>query len=216
MKIRRIDFSPDEWIAGTQGMTLEEEGAYCRMIMRYYSRGEALPADPAELAHLCNVRPQVMRRMLVKLAHKFDETDGKLRSNRCETELKLARTRLQTGAKPARNSHETTQFHASETANSNDLDASHARTGVPPRARSINHQLGSDLSGLKAKEGSEPSRTRAREGAWGASLASPAPNHQSEAAAEAEREARRQRGLQEALAELEVWKAAHPEFAGDA
>lgn len=96
IKVRRIDFSPDEWIAGTLGMTIEEEGLYIRIIARIYSRGEALPSDPVELAHLCGVRPQMMRRLLPKLLPKFDETPGKLRSNRCETELKLARNRVET------------------------------------------------------------------------------------------------------------------------
>jgi hypothetical protein len=96
MKIRRIDLSPDEWIAGTLGMSVEEEGLYFRIIVRMYSRGDALPADPVELAKICGVRPQLMRRILPKLLPKFLETAGKLRQNRVETELKLARNRLET------------------------------------------------------------------------------------------------------------------------
>lgn len=94
MKVRRIDFSFDEWIAGTVGMSVEEEGLYIRMIARYYSRGEALPDNPLEIARLCNVRPQMVRRLLPKLLEKFEKTAGKLRQNRCETELKLAENRL--------------------------------------------------------------------------------------------------------------------------
>ena len=105
-KIRRVDFSPDEWIAGCLGLTAEEEGIYIRMIMRYYSRGGPLPADPVELGRLCGVRPQMMRRVLPKLLPKFEETDGKLRQNRCETEIKLAENRIETarlnGAKGGR------------------------------------------------------------------------------------------------------------------
>jgi uncharacterized protein YdaU (DUF1376 family) len=108
-KIRRIDLSPDEWIAGTQGMSLEEEGLYTRIIMRYYSRGEALPDDPLQIAKLCNARPQMVRRLLPKLLSKFDQSGGKLLSNRCETELKLASNRLQSarlnGAKGGRPKH---------------------------------------------------------------------------------------------------------------
>lgn len=93
-KIRKIDWSFDEWIAGTVGMTLEEEGLYARIINRIYSRGGDFPSDPVEIARLCGVRVQIVRRLMPKLAKKFEETGGKLRSNRCETELKLARNRL--------------------------------------------------------------------------------------------------------------------------
>lgn len=96
MKARRIDFSPGDWIGGTLGMSLEEEGLYIRLVARIYSFGEMLDADPVKLAKLCSVRPQVMRRLLgrLKLLGKFHETGGKLVSNRCETELKLAQNRL--------------------------------------------------------------------------------------------------------------------------
>jgi len=106
IKVRRIDLSPDEWIAGTLGMSVEEEGLYFRIIVRMYSRGEPLPADLTELAKICGVRPQFMRRIFPKLRQKFDETAGKLRQNRVETELKLARNRVETarfnGAKGGR------------------------------------------------------------------------------------------------------------------
>jgi uncharacterized protein YdaU (DUF1376 family) len=105
-KIRRVDFSPDEWIAGTLGMSLEEEAIYLRLVVRIYSHGGALPADPSELARLCGVRPQTMRRILPKLMPKFLETGGKLTSNRCETEIKLAQNRIESarinGAKGGR------------------------------------------------------------------------------------------------------------------
>jgi len=96
-KIRRIDFSPGDWIGGTLGMTLEEEGLYVRLVARTYSFGASLDDDPKALAKLCQVRPQVIRRILsrLKLMGKFHETGGKLVSNRCETEMKLARNRLE-------------------------------------------------------------------------------------------------------------------------
>lgn len=96
MKVRRVNWWPDEWIAGTVGMSLEEEGLFCRMVQRYYSHGGPLPADPVELAKLCGVRAQLVRRLLPKLREKFEESGGKLRSNRCESELKLAENRMET------------------------------------------------------------------------------------------------------------------------
>ena len=107
-RVRRVDFSADEWIGGTLGMTLEEEGLFIRLTARYYSRNEAPPADEKELARICGIRPQVLRRVLarLKLLGKFHETGAKLLSNRCETELKLAQNRIETatinGAKGGR------------------------------------------------------------------------------------------------------------------
>jgi uncharacterized protein YdaU (DUF1376 family) len=169
MKIRYVHFFPDEWIAGTVGMTLEEEGAYIRLIVRYYSRGEALPADPVALAHLCNVRPQIMRRLLGKLAPKFEQTDGKLRSNRCETEMKRVQNR-----------NETTQFHDTKAANSNGLDASHTRAHTRTRAGNLKTK-GLELSDpIQVRESSKPARLRAREVAMeGASHASATPSKRS-------------------------------------
>lgn len=108
LRVRRVDFSPGDWIGGTLGMTLEEEGLYIRLVTRIYNHGGPIPSDRAGLAHLCGVRPQVMRRVLDRLIAmgKFDETSGKLTSNRCETELKLAANRIETaqinGAKGGR------------------------------------------------------------------------------------------------------------------
>jgi len=147
VKIRRIDLSPDEWIAGTQGMSLEEEGLYTRIIMRYYSRGEALPDDPAEIARICNVNKRVVRRLLPKLLSKFDQSGGKLLLKRCEIELKLALNRLQSarlnGAKGGR------PKHLAEPGGSARQKA-HAR--VPS---TINHQRESSSS-LRSEKDSRP------------------------------------------------------------
>jgi len=129
-KIRRIDFSPDEWIAGTLGMSLEEEAIYLRLVVRIYSHGGALPADPSELARLCGVRPQTMRRILPKLMPKFVETDGKLTSNRCETEIKLAQNRI-----------ETARFNGAKGGRPNDLDKPE---GYPRRKANHHYHQGKE------------------------------------------------------------------------
>ncbi len=95
IKIRRVDWHFDEWIAGTVGMSLEEEGLYIRLVNIYYSHG-GLPSDVNELAKLTHIRPQMFRRLWAKLARKFSETGAKLLQNRCETEMKLAENRLET------------------------------------------------------------------------------------------------------------------------
>jgi uncharacterized protein YdaU (DUF1376 family) len=44
-KVRRVDFSPDEWIAGTRELTMEERGAYWDVCALIYSRGGPIPDD---------------------------------------------------------------------------------------------------------------------------------------------------------------------------
>lgn len=147
-KIRRIDLSPDEWIAGTQGLTLEEEGFYTRIIMRYYSRGEALPDDALEIAKICNVNKKVARRLLPKLLSKFDQSGGKLLSNRCETELKLASKRL-----------ESARLNGAKGGRPKDLAKPGGSARVKAHARvpsTINHQRESSSS-LRSEESSRPS-----------------------------------------------------------
>lgn len=50
-KVRYIDWSPDEWIAGVDGVLTEHEAAiYQRALMAIYSRGGECPNDAAYLA----------------------------------------------------------------------------------------------------------------------------------------------------------------------
>lgn len=50
-KVRRIDWSPDEWIAGTAGLlTYIEAAVYMAALMAIYSRGGECPNDAAFLA----------------------------------------------------------------------------------------------------------------------------------------------------------------------
>jgi hypothetical protein len=51
MKVRYIDWSPDEWIAGVDGVLTEHEAAiYQRALMAIYSRGGECPNDAEYLA----------------------------------------------------------------------------------------------------------------------------------------------------------------------
>jgi len=195
MKIRRIDFSPDEWIAGTVGLDNAERGLYITACALIYSHGGPIPVD--QLRGACRDHGHAFKRQLDRLlsTDKLSLNDGQIDNKRCANELQKAVTRA---AKDLQKD--------SQSANANGLEP-YARSRA--RAGRRNHQpISSDLSGLKAKEGSELARTRAREGAGGASHASPASiNHQSEAAAEAEREAQKQEGLRQALAQLATYDA---------
>ena len=54
-KPRRTDFYPDDWLAGTLELTLEEEGAYIRICALIYSKGGPIPDNARWLAGMCRV-----------------------------------------------------------------------------------------------------------------------------------------------------------------
>jgi uncharacterized protein YdaU (DUF1376 family) len=92
-KIRRIDFSPDEWIAGTIGMSLEEEGLYMRICTLIYSRGG--PIEVVQL-HRVGLHGNKLNALLERLLSmgKIERNGGEIDQKRCRIELETARIRL--------------------------------------------------------------------------------------------------------------------------
>ena len=52
-----------DYIIGTQGMSLEHEGAYQRFLMRLYARGKPLPDDDSIMASIMSLSTRVWRRV---------------------------------------------------------------------------------------------------------------------------------------------------------
>ena len=120
MKARRFDLSPDEWIAGCQGLTEEEEGIYIRLTVRIYSRGKRLRVEG--LAAYCGCDPRRFQRVVDSLIAKgkvqrltgdredFGEKSGEDRGevfemlsiHRCEVEVTSAIDRMEVAANLAR------------------------------------------------------------------------------------------------------------------
>ena len=96
-KPRRADFYPDDWLAGTLELTLEEEGAYIRICALIYSKGQAIPGNDRWLAGMCRVSTRKWRSLRDSLITKGKITieDGLIRQKRCEFELGKAAERSQ-------------------------------------------------------------------------------------------------------------------------
>jgi uncharacterized protein YdaU (DUF1376 family) len=105
-KARRIDFSPDEWLAGTLGLRPEDRGVYITVCALIYSRGGPI-GEELVFAH-CRAHGNAIRASLNRL-----ETLGKLIRNgleisqkRCGIELEKAQKRhekrIENGAKGGR------------------------------------------------------------------------------------------------------------------
>ncbi len=96
---------PDNFIAGTVGLTLEEKGAYSLVLDLMYVRGGPVPDEPRYIAGVCNCSVRkwnAIRQRLLDLG-KITVVDGFLSNPRAEKELenaaKDARELAENGAK---------------------------------------------------------------------------------------------------------------------
>lgn len=96
-KIRRIDFSPDEWLSGTLTMKADERGCYITVCALIYSNGGPIPDSDRDLIHACNVTPERWAKIKNALigAGKIVATGGMIGNRRCEIELEKARNRTE-------------------------------------------------------------------------------------------------------------------------
>lgn len=99
MKVRRVDFSPDEWLAGTVGLDNATRGLYITACALIYSHGGPIPEG--ELRRACCDHGLAYKRQLACLisAGKLTENDGRIAQERCENELRKARERSENGRK---------------------------------------------------------------------------------------------------------------------
>ncbi len=96
---------PDNFIAGTVGLTLEEKGAYSLVLDLMYVRGGPVPDEPRYIAGVCNCSVRkwnAIREKLIAIG-KLHVVDGYLTNERAEKEIenaaKDAEERAENGAK---------------------------------------------------------------------------------------------------------------------
>lgn len=103
---------PDNFIAGTVGLSLEEKGAYSLVLDLIYVRGGPVPDEPRYIAGVCNCSVRkwnAIRQRLIDLG-KIEVIDGYLMNRRAEKELETSaetsRERAESGAKGGEKSAE--------------------------------------------------------------------------------------------------------------
>lgn len=94
MKIRRVDFSPDEWLAGTFELNLEESGMLIAVCALNWSRRGAVSLDLI-CGKLRQHRKQTIKTLLERLCKlgKLEVKDGLYSSKRALDELEKANSR---------------------------------------------------------------------------------------------------------------------------
>lgn len=131
---------PDNFIAGTVGLTLEEKGAYSLVLDLMYVRGGPVPDEPRYIAGVCNcsVRKWNAIRLRLLTLGKIHVVDGYLTNDRVEKEienaLKDAQERAENGAKGGFKS-------AENRTNTNKNNGVAAASVQPTRATLNQHQL---------------------------------------------------------------------------
>lgn len=101
-KARRVDFSPDEYIAGVGGvLRADEQGVYWMICSLIMSEGDAIEQNDRRLAALCLMRPSDMKRIVETLVEKgkiLRQSDGKLSQKRAQSEVERSLNRIQTAS----------------------------------------------------------------------------------------------------------------------
>lgn len=104
-KIRRVDFSPDEWLAGTRNLEPDERGLYWDCCALIYSRGGPIADDERWLAKALAVDVRTWRRVRAALlkAEKLTELeiDGRphLMNGRAAREIVAAGGRIEVASR---------------------------------------------------------------------------------------------------------------------
>ena len=98
-KVRRIDFYPDEYIAGVGGvLRADEQGVYWMVCALITSQGGPIEYNDRRISGLCCMRPSDLRRVverLIELGKVTLTSDGKLSQKRAQSEVELSAKRIQ-------------------------------------------------------------------------------------------------------------------------
>ncbi|WP_375613676.1 YdaU family protein [Bartonella sp. AP153HLJHH] len=124
-----IRFHLYDWISGTDGMTLEQRGAYMTLLVRMYDKKAPIKEDFETLARACNCSQKKFSAIVEYLMRndKLVETDNGLWNTRVEEELNdfadkkehISQVRSEAGKKGAQAKNNTKQ-HVNNFAEAND------------------------------------------------------------------------------------------------
>ena len=106
-KARRVDFFPDEYVAGVGGvLRADEQGIYWMICTLIMSEGGAIEPNDRRLAALCQIRPADVRKLVDGLVEKgkiVRQSDGKLSQKRAQSEVEKSLNRIQTASENGSN-----------------------------------------------------------------------------------------------------------------
>ena len=131
---------PDNFIAGTVGLTLEEKGAYSLVLDLMYVRGGPVPDEPRYIAGICNCSVRkwnAIREKLIALG-KIHAVDGFLTNDRVEKDIENS---LKDAQERAENCEKGGNKTAENKTNTNNFNGPRPASVQPTRATLNQHQL---------------------------------------------------------------------------
>jgi hypothetical protein len=106
-KARRVDYYPDEYIAGVGGvLRADEQGVYWMLCSLIMSEGHSIEQNDRRFAALCQIRPSYSKRIIEKLiscGKIMRQSDGKLSQKRSQSEVEKSLKRIQTASENGSN-----------------------------------------------------------------------------------------------------------------
>lgn len=98
-----FQFYPNDWLAGTRGMSVVENGVYITIIAALYDRRGPIPNDIGDLSRMCGATKKQLNAALKKLVDrgKLVITENGIWNTRVESELKSSNARRESNKKAA-------------------------------------------------------------------------------------------------------------------
>jgi uncharacterized protein YdaU (DUF1376 family) len=94
MKVRRVDWSPADWLEGTAELSYEQEGVYVDIVNLIYARGSGVAMELIKARRKCRGdRVEALVNSLVSLGKVYRKS-GVIHVKRCDDELLRARSRV--------------------------------------------------------------------------------------------------------------------------
>lgn len=141
-KVRRIDFSPDEFLVGVADLKHDEIGPYWVACSLMYSRGGPIADDDAWIARACGCHVRTWRAIKARLiaVGKLTLEDGLLSNDRCLREIESAQGRLKQSREAADRSVKARREAAENKTVSNDYKEIPEAPAQNPNELSTNYQ----------------------------------------------------------------------------
>lgn len=114
-----------DYMSDAAHLTTVEHGAYLLLLMTYWQRGEALPADDKKLARICRLGPREWKRIKPAISEFFEVGCSTWLHSRVERELSAVRAKSlkkrKAGLARAKQMHSTCSAHAQLTDTDTDI-----------------------------------------------------------------------------------------------
>jgi uncharacterized protein YdaU (DUF1376 family) len=107
-RLFRIDFYPQDWLALTSAMTLEQRGIFIQICAMIYANRGPIKNDPAWIGRAANCSPRMARSLIDQLvaSDSIQIQGSQISQKRCERELNSKRIHLENSANGGRKSAE--------------------------------------------------------------------------------------------------------------